>query len=124
MEFTIVLGAGDRVDATSDDGVTITTDQHRPAVSPFELFLASIGTCAGFYISNFCRRRNIPVDGISIRQRLEVDTGSGMVTGVVIEVGLPPSFPGQYREAVLRSAQACTVKKHLEHPPSIEVRAV
>jgi putative redox protein len=45
-----------------------------------------------------------------------------MVERIEIDVRLPEGFPERYREAVVRAAQLCAVKKHLEIPPVIEVR--
>ncbi len=122
-ELTITLAGGDRVLA-SYGGLTITTDQDGSAPSPFELFLASLGTCAGFYIANFCTSRGLPLEGISLRQRMEPDEGGGRIGRVLIDVTLPPDFPEKYREPALRAARSCTVKKHLERAPAVEVQIV
>jgi putative redox protein len=123
MEMTIEFPGGDRVDARFG-GPGIVTNQDGSAPAPFELFLASIGTCAGFYVLRFCRQRGIPTEGLRILQRAEENAGTGMVGRIDLAIELPPGFPERYREAVIRSAQLCAVKKHLEHPPRIEVRAV
>ncbi len=123
MEMTIELPGGDRVDARFG-GLTVSTNQDGSAPAPFDLFLASIGTCAGIYVSRFCRRRGIPTDGLRIRQRAGVNAVTKMVERLDLEIELPEGFPEQYREAVVRSAQLCMVKKHLESPPAIEVKAV
>ena len=34
---------------------------------------------------------------------------------------LSKDFPEKYKRAVLRSAELCTVKKHLENPPQITI---
>jgi putative redox protein len=34
---------------------------------------------------------------------------------------LPPSFPDKYKDAVIRSAEQCAVKKHIENPPQMVV---
>jgi len=123
MEMTITLGNDDRVDA-SFDGLTVTTDQNGSAPSPFSLFLASIGTCAGIYVSRFCRQRGIAADAIRIRQTVEWNPATRLVDRIAIDVELPPGFPERYRDAVVRSAEMCAVKKHLEVPPAISVRTV
>jgi ribosomal protein S12 methylthiotransferase accessory factor len=104
------------------DGVRLVTDQDGSAPSPFQLFLASIGTCAGIYVSSFFRQRGLPTEGLVIRQRMVPDPASRLIGKIDLTIELPPGFPEQYREAVVRSAQLCTVKKHLERPPQIEVR--
>lgn len=123
MSMQITFGEGDRVDAAWR-GLTVATAQDGTHPSPFELFLASIGTCAGFYVSSFCRKRGIPTAGIRLDQRVVADPATGMIDRVEIDVRLPEGFPEQYREAAIRAAGACAVKKHLERPPGVEVRAV
>lgn len=123
MEMTFTLPGGSRVDAHVGP-FTIATDQPPDGVAPtpFALFLASIGSCAAFYVAAFCNKRGIPTDGIRVVQRNETAL-NGMVQRVRLTVELPPEFPAQYRDAVVKSAEHCTVKKHLEQPPAIEVTA-
>ena len=91
------------------------------APTPFALFLSSIGTCAGIYVLGFCKQRRIPTDGIKIIQRLHSDQFSGLIGKIDLEIQLPESFPEKYKEAVVRSANLCAVKKHFENPPKFEV---
>ena len=91
--------------------------------SPFALFLASIGTCAGIYVLSFCQERNIPTEGVRLIQKIERNGKSRMVEKIAIEIKLPSNFPQKYRRAVVRSAQLCSVKKHMEEPPNFEVTA-
>ncbi len=121
MEMTIEVPGGDRVDARYG-GLRVVTNQDGSAPAPFELFLASIGTCAGFYASRFCRQRGIPTDGLRITQRATVDPATRLIERIDLSIELPAGFPAQYRDAILRSARACAVKKHLETPPRVEVR--
>ena len=123
MVIDIALHDDDRVDARFG-GIEVVTRQDGTAPAPFDLFLASIGTCSGFYISQFCRRRGISIDGIRIRQDAVRDEGSGMVVRIDVEVELPPGFPEKYRTAVVRAAETCSVKKHLARPPEIRVSTV
>ncbi len=122
MEITIDFPGGSRVDAHFGS-FTVKTDQppEASAPTPFATFLASIGTCAGIYVLGFCRQRGIPSDGLKLIQRLEVDRATGMVTKVLLDIQLPPDFPAKYKEAVIRSAEQCTVKKHLANPPKFEI---
>jgi putative redox protein len=124
MDMTFTFPGGARVDGHVG-GFVIPTDQppHATAPSPFTLFLASIGACAGVYVQAFCRKRGIDTSGIRIVQRHELEA-NGMVGRISIEVELPPDFPEQYRDAVIRAAEHCTVKQHLEFPPAIAVKAV
>jgi putative redox protein len=120
MFMEITFAHGDRVVARSG-AREIHTDQNGSEAAPFELFLASIGTCAGLYVSRFCQQRGIPTDDITIRQTMVPDPATRMIGRIQLEIMLPDDFPEHYRDAVIRSAQLCAVKKHLEQPPQIEV---
>jgi ribosomal protein S12 methylthiotransferase accessory factor len=129
MEMIISFPGGARVDASFGHD-TVRTDQpakaggEGSAATPFATFLASIGTCAGIYVLGFCRQRDLPTDGIRIVQRVESDPASGMVTSIALDIQVPPGFPEKYRAALVRAAEQCAVKKHLESPPKIEVATV
>jgi len=126
MEMEITFPGGARVDANFG-GMTVKTDQpvqgggQGSAPTPFATFLASIGTCAGIYVLGFCQQRGIPADGIKIVQRMQSDRTTGLVGQIDLEIQLPPDFPEKYKTAVIRSAEQCAVKKHLEHPPTFNV---
>jgi putative redox protein len=117
---------GARVDAHFGP-YTVKTDQ-RPsggaepsAPPPFALFLASIGTCAGIYVLGFCRQRGLPTDGIRLVQRMEADPLTHMVAKIALEIQVAADFPEKYKDALIRSAQQCAVKKHLEKPPEFAI---
>ncbi|MEP7359459.1 MAG: OsmC family protein [Anaerolineales bacterium] len=126
MQIDVDFPGGARVDAHFS-GFTVHTDQtvrdggDGTAPSPFDLFLASTAACAGFYVQRFCQQRQIPTAELHLIQRLEVDPATGHVTKLLIEIQLPPGFPPKYQAAVIRAAEQCTVKKHLEHPPEFEI---
>ena len=122
MEMIIDFPGGSRVDAHFGN-FTVPTDQPPAANAPmpFEIFLASIGTCAGIYVLGFCRQRGLPVEGIQIVQRSHSNTSTGMVEAIDIEIQIPPTFPEKYHDSLIRSAELCKVKKHLEHPPRFNV---
>jgi putative redox protein len=94
------------------------------APTPYDTFLASIGTCARIYVLGFCRQRGISTDGIRLTQHMQVDHATGLVGKVLIDIHLPSEFPEKYKAAVIRSAEQYKVKKHFEHPPVFEVATV
>jgi ribosomal protein S12 methylthiotransferase accessory factor len=123
MEILIDFPGGSRVDAHFGD-FTVSTDQppSASAPTPFAVFLSTLGTCAGIYVLGFCRQRNLPTDGIQLVEHVHSNHATGMVENIDIEIQIPPSFPEKYRESLIRAAELCTVKKHLEHPPQINIR--
>ena len=126
MEIVIDFPGGERVDAHFVP-YTVETDQppksggNGSAPTPFALFLSSIGTCVGIYVLRFCTQRGLPTDGIRIVQRAHTNPVTHLIGKVELEIQVPPDFPEKYRDSLVRSAQLCAVKKHLETPPQFEV---
>jgi len=126
MEMIIDFPGGARVDAYFGP-YTVYTDQppmgggEGSAPTPFAVFLASLGTCAGIYVLGFCQQRGLSTGGIRIVQRMFSDPFSGMVGKVQLEIQVPPEFPEKYYGALVRSAEQCAVKKHFEHPPTFDI---
>ena len=126
MEMVIDFPGGARVDAHFGP-YTVKTDQppmgggEGSAPTPFAVFLSSIGTCAGIYVLGFCKQRGLSTDGIRIVQRVHNDPATRMIGKVDLEIQVPPDFPEKYYESLVRSAELCAVKKHLENPPQFDV---
>jgi putative redox protein len=129
MDIAVSFPGGKRVDAKLGDRM-ILTDQsiahggEGAAPEPFELFLASIATCAGIYVLGFCQVRGIPTEGIYLVQHARYDESGKALVEVDIDVHLPASFPEKYRTAVVAAANSCKVKKAMAAPPRFEVKAV
>lgn len=128
MKMEIVFPGGKRVDAHYE-GFTIRTDQSREnggessAPAPFDLFLSSIGTCTGIYVLGFCQQRDIPTTELRLTMNTERDERTRLIRKISMEIQLPPEFPDKYKDAIVRAANLCTVKKHLQKPPEIEIVA-
>lgn len=110
-------------------GFTIATDQPvaeggaGSAPAPFDLFLASLGTCAGLYALRFCQQRDIDTTGLGLKLETEHEGGAGRVSTIRLVVELPEGFPEKYREAILRAVDHCAVKRHIVEPPRFELAA-
>lgn len=129
MEMEISFPGGKKVEATFG-GHVVKTDQpvvdggSESSPSPFELFLASIGTCTGFYVLSFCQRNNIPTEDLRLTARIERNPGTYLVEEIRIDIHLPSGFPEKYKNAVVKAAEVCSVKRHLERPPRIDIAVV
>jgi putative redox protein len=123
----VTFPGGKCVDA-SVGGQVVHTDQtlahggDGTAPEPFDLFLASLATCAGLYVLVFCQARGIPTDEIKLEQ--EQVSEDGQLRRIVLRVLLPIGFPEKYVDAVRAAANGCRVKKTLLAPPELEVLAV
>lgn len=91
-------------------------------MSPFDLFLASIGTCMGFYALRFCQERNLSTEGLSLMLEPLREGDGKRLTALRIAVELPRAFPEKYRGAIERAIDHCAVKSQLLNPPRFELR--
>lgn len=127
-DICITFPGGKRVDADFGTRV-VRTDQSTEhggqgsAPEPFDLFLASLATCAGIYVLGFCQARNIPTEGMLLVQQHRFAGPDEHLAAVELQVILPQGFPEKYRAPVLRAAAHCRVKKVLSAPPEIIVSA-
>lgn len=127
-DIKVLFPGGKRVDVEYK-GFMIQTDQPAyqggdgSAPAPFDLFLASIAACAGYYALAFCQNRGIATEKLSVVMRTEKNPETKMVDRVSIAVTLPPEFPEKYTKAVLRSVESCAVNAHIMKPPAFEVSA-
>lgn len=129
MDMEIVLGDKQIVKALYK-GFEVITDQpekaggDNSAPSPFDLFLVSLGACAGYYVKSFCRQRQLPETGIRLVQKTRLNPETRMIDQIDIEIKLPADFPDKYREALVKAAEACTVKKHVMMAPAFSIFTV
>ena len=124
MEITF---DGGKVVTATFHGHIIKTDQPLDngggdtAPAPFDLFMASIGTCAGIYVKSFCDKRNIPTDNIRIVQDIEYDMETHLPANITLNIKLPSEFPEKYKESVINVAGLCAVKRSIANPPVFQI---
>ncbi len=124
MEITF---DGGKVITAHLNGHSIKTDQpvnaggENSAPAPFELFLASIGTCAGIYVKYFCDQRNISTDKMKIIQTATYNKQTGLPENITLDIQLPTDFPEKYKAAVINAAELCKVKMTIANPPLFNV---
>jgi ribosomal protein S12 methylthiotransferase accessory factor len=125
----VEFSGGKRIDARIDD-LIVHTDQKKEnggggtAPEPFELFLASIATCAGIYALEFCRARGLSTEGMAIAMDCDFDEKETTCRKVSISLKVPNNFPEKYRRAVVRVMDKCSVKRHILNPPEFSIQAV
>jgi len=126
MALVEVTFPGDKKVAANIHGHSIVTDQSKKnggegaAPEPFELFLASIGTCAGIYAKSFCDERNLPSP-----RGLDLDLSradGGLISKLELVLHVDSDFPSKYDRAIIRSMELCAVKKQLRTEIETTVR--
>lgn len=129
MSIKVTFPGNKKVNAEIN-GFVVPTDQSQAAggdgtaPSPFETFLASIGTCAGIYVLGFCESRGLSAEGIEIEEKLIMNPMTRRIDKIELEIQVPPSFPEKYHAGLINSANLCAVKKYLENPPKFDTYTV
>jgi ribosomal protein S12 methylthiotransferase accessory factor len=127
-KIKVTFPGGKRVNAEYK-GFLIETDQpvysggEGKAPAPIDLFIASIATCAGWYVLSFCQSRKIPTEGSSVEISTERNPQTKRIEKITIDIQLPPEFPEKYQNAVIKAVDLCAVKVHILNPPSFKINA-
>lgn len=126
-EMKITFPGGKKVNANWH-GFEIATDQPAPsgegsAPTPFDLFLASLGTCAGIFALGFIQSRGLSTEGLGISVSFEVSPETHLLSKAAMKIDLPPGFPEKYKGAVIKAAEQCLVKRTMDNPPKFEITA-
>lgn len=122
MNVAVSFPGGAAVEANVK-GHRVRTDQAPPlgggtAATPFDLFIASIATCMGFYALHFCREREIETEGLGLSVETVRDEAKKRLSTIRVALTLPPGFPEKYKGAIGRAVDQCAVKKHMLEPPT------
>lgn len=126
MNLTVSFPGGKKVDVAFD-AHTVHTDQpvsgggEDTAPAPYDLFLASIASCAGIYIVGFCQNRGVDPALVRLQQRVEFDPETHLASKIDLDLELSPAFPEKYVQALVRVVDQCKVKKTLAAPPVFSV---
>ena len=123
--FTVTFPGGVAVEAAYK-GNSVRTDQPAPlggntAMSPFDIFLASIATCMGFYALRFCQERELPTVGLGLTLMPVRNPETKRLDTIRVELQAPYGFPDKYRQAIHRAMDHCAVKRVLLDPPQFEI---
>ncbi len=128
-KIEVSFPGGKRIDARIGS-FTIHTDQsikyggNASAPEPFDLFLASIASCAGIFAWNFCQSRNISTHGIGLSMECLRDEKKKLISEMKIQLKLPEGFPEKYRDGIIRAMGLCTVKRHILDAPKFTIEAI
>lgn len=125
-EFIVTYLDGKKMEI-SHSGLRLVTDQavedggEGIALSPFDLFLASILSCSGMVVLSFLKKRGIDPKGLQLKMQPDYKEEENVVTSLKIVIDTPKDFPVKYRSALEKVLDVCTVKKHILNPPEFIV---
>jgi uncharacterized OsmC-like protein len=94
----------------SDEGMT-----------PPELLLASLGTCAALYASAYLRKKGLTREGVEVRVTAEKAGPPARLDNFRIEVRIPLALSEADRAGVDVAIHHCLIHNTLLHTPSIRI---
>lgn len=107
---------------------TIASDQpadnggYDEGMTPPELLLASLGSCAAFYASQYLRKFKLATEGTRVRVIADkVKDPVARIDNFRIEIETPLELTDQHRAGVERAVQHCLIHNTLLHPPQIAI---
>jgi putative redox protein len=90
-------------------------------MTPPELLMASLGTCAAYYAAEYLRTRNLAHSGVEVSVQAEKLKAPARLGNFRIRVDSPICLAPEQREGLIRSIEHCLVKNTLLNPPQIEI---
>jgi len=128
VELNVSLDGDKRVSATIGNH-HIATDQPEnngggdSAPSPYDLLMASIGCCAGYYVQQYCTSKGLSTEGISLTLR-QNKSDAGELLGFTTCINIPDTLPSKYHSILKNVAKQCSVKKAIMSGPEFEVETL
>ncbi|HTZ46767.1 MAG TPA: OsmC family protein [Verrucomicrobiae bacterium] len=91
-------------------------------MTPPELLVASLGSCAGYYAAQYLRKHKLAIEGTRVRVTCEkAKAPVPRMENFKIEVEAPVELSPEHRQGVYDAVEHCLVKNTLLHPPKISL---
>jgi uncharacterized OsmC-like protein len=89
-------------------------------MTPPELLLASLGSCAGFYAGQYLRKHKLATKGAVVRICAENVKNPPRMDNFRIEVEVPSALTDRHKDGITEAIHHCLIHNTLLHPPNIE----
>jgi len=91
-------------------------------MTPPELMLASLGTCAAFYAVEYLRTRNLASGGVEVSVNAEKLKNPGRLGNFQIDVLCPVALTEAQQAGLVRSVHSCLIHNTLMSVPEIAIQ--
>lgn len=90
-------------------------------MTPPELMLASLGSCAAYYAVDYLKRSKLSADGVRVRTTADKVPGPPRLDDIHIELECPGAVNRGHQEGLLESVRKCLIHNTLLYGPKIRV---
>lgn len=117
----ITLLSDDRIRLDGKAGpLSVEADSAEMQYSPFHMLASGLATCTYSVLASWGTNARLPVDDLAIEVGWKFAEDPHRVSDMDVDV-IWPSLPEERRNAAVRAAGLCTVKKTFEQPPRVGV---
>jgi uncharacterized OsmC-like protein len=100
--------------------LSVEADSADMQYSPFHMLASGLATCTYSVLASWATHAKLPADDLSIEVGWRFAEEPHRVGSMDVDV-VWPSLPAERRNAAVRAAGLCTLKKTLEMPPQVAV---
>jgi putative redox protein len=90
-------------------------------MTPPELLLSSLGSCAGYYAAEYLRARSIPAAGLTVSVSAQKGQKPARLTDFRISLSVPDLDDQRHRDGILRAAKSCLIHNTLTYAATIDI---
>jgi len=90
-------------------------------MTPPELLLAALGTCAAYYAAQYLKARNLPAAGVKVSVSAEKAAQPTRIGYFHVNVSVPSGLDRRHVSGVERAVHACLIHNTLLQPATIEI---
>ena len=90
-------------------------------MTPPELLLASLGSCAAYYAAEYLRTRRLPTAGLTVSVTAQKAQKPARLTDFRIGLSVPGLDDPRHQDGILRAAKNCLIHNTLLHAPRIDI---
>ncbi len=88
-------------------------------MTPVELLLAALGTCAGYYAAEYLNKNQLPCEGLEVKVEADKLKNPGRLDNFRIGVHVPATLEEKHQEGVKHAVEKCLVHNTLLNIPKI-----
>jgi uncharacterized OsmC-like protein len=90
-------------------------------MDPPEVFMASLGSCIGVYITRYCKNVKLNADGLDIHLDWCLSDDKTTIETINVRIELPNAEVGRRKDALLKVAGHCLIHNTIQNPPEIKM---
>jgi uncharacterized OsmC-like protein len=90
-------------------------------MTPPEIFVASLATCMGVYVLNYCKNIGINPNDMILSVEWEKTSNPARIGKIKVDIKLPKIKAKDRQQAIIKVAEHCLVHNTIHNPPEISI---